>query len=268
MIDFHADIFRKGLILTGITLAVWGCAGTLMPPPTAPLRPRETVNIESFKFRAAVIDFRDQTGQAGDLVKTVPDILTTALFKSGRIDLYDRGALRGLSARDAGEEIKALMDQRRIDGVVSGTVTRFSRSERSITVELRLLSRNKAVMYADQHTLSYTGRRAMEISREDVFSLGKAISGAVPKVPDLQIVSKNGDLVTLNGGSKKGLVVGMTGYIQTFLHRINDPVTGEIAKPSPIIVGEVVINQVSDDTAIGRIVAGEDILVNDMIRFK
>ncbi|MBI3609991.1 MAG: hypothetical protein HY204_04705 [Nitrospirae bacterium] len=214
------------------------------------------------------MDFTDQTGQAGDLVKTIPDILTTVLFKSGRLDLYERDPLRGVSARDAAELVQGLMEKRMIDGVISGTVTRFSRSDKTITIELRLLSRNKAVMYADQHTLSFQGRRDMEITREDVISLGQAISKAVPRVPDMKIISKNAGLITLSAGSNKGLVGGMSGYVQAFLEKVNDPETGEIPKPTPVIVGEVVIDQVSEDSAIGRILIGDDVLVNDVVRFK
>lgn len=260
---------KRALILLAFSLWVWGCGGgILLPPPTAPLRPREDVSVENYKFRVAVMDFTDQTGQAGDLVKTVPDILTTVLFKSGRLDLYERDPLRGISTRDAGEVIQGLMEKRMIDGVVSGTVTRFSRTEKSIVMELRLLSRNKAVMYADQHTLSFKGRREMEITRDDVVSLGEAISKAVPRVPDMKIVSKNAGQITLSGGSNKSLVAGMTGYVQAYLDKVNDPETGEIPKPTPVIVGEVVIDQVSEDTAIGRIISGDDILVNDTLRFK
>jgi len=130
------------------------------------------------------------------------------------------------------------------------------------------LSRNKAVMYADQHTLSFKGRREMEITRDDVVSLGEAISKAVPRVPDMKIAGKNAAQITLGAGSNKGLVAGMTGYVQAYLDKVNDPETGEIPKPTPMIVGEVVIDQVSDDTAIGRVIAGDDILVNDTLRFK
>ena len=269
MTDFQRSAARKGVLFFIVGLWVWGCGGEmLLPPPTAPFRPREDVSIENYKFRVAVMDFTDQTGQAGDLVKTIPDILTTVLFKSGRLDLYERDPLRGLPARDAGEVIQGLMEKRMIDGVVSGTVTRFSRTEKTIVMELRLLSRNKAVMYADQHTLSFKGRREMEITRNDVVSLGEAVSKAVPRVPDMKIVSKNAGQVTLSAGSNKGLVSGMTGYVQAYLEKVNDPETGEIPKPTPVIVGEVVIDQVSDDTAIGRIIAGDDVLVNDLIRFK
>lgn len=164
-------ITKKGLIFLAFSFWVWGCGGeVLLPPPTAPFRPREDVSIENYKFRVAVMDFTDQTGQAGDLIKTIPDILTTVLFKSGRLDLYEREPLRGLPARDAGEAIQGLIERRMIDGVISGTVTRFSRTEKTIVMELRLLSRNKAVMYADQHTLSFKGRREMEITRDVTLS--------------------------------------------------------------------------------------------------
>jgi len=260
---------KKYLFLIAFGLWIVGCGSQILPPPpTAPFRPREDVSIENYKFRVAVMDFTDQTGQAGDLVKTIPDILTTVIFKSGRLDLYEREPLRGLLARDAGETIQGLVEKRVIDGVISGTVTRFSRTEKTIVIEVRLLSRNKAVMYADQHTLSFKGRREMEITRDDVVSLGEAISKAVPRVPDMKIAGKNAAQITLGAGSNKGLVAGMTGYVQAYLDKVNDPETGEIPKPTPMIVGEVVIDQVSDDTAIGRVIAGDDILVNDTLRFK
>lgn len=84
----------------------------------------------------------------------------------------------------------------------------------------------------------------------------------------MKIVSKNAGQVTLGAGSNKGLVSGMTGYVQAYLEKVNDPETGEIPKPTPVIVGEVVIDQVGDDTAIGRIIIGDDVLVNDLVRFK
>jgi len=259
---------RRNSILLACLLWILGCGAILPPPPTAPFRPRDEVQIENYKFRVAVLDFSDQTGQAGDLIKTIPDILTTELFKLGRLDLYERDSLRGLSTHDAGDLVEGLMNKGAIDGVISGTVTRFSRTEKTIVIEVRLLSRNKAVMYADQRSLAYSGRRAMEISRDDVFSLGEAISQAVPNVPDLKIVSKNASQITLNGGSNKGLVAGMTGYVQAYLEKINDPETGEIPRPTYVIVGEVVIDNVSEDSAIGRIVLGDDVLVGDTLHFK
>lgn len=260
----------RGAWLLWIGLLVMeGCASAPMAPPTTPpFRPREDTPIESYKFRIAVVDFSDQTGQAGDLVKTIPDILTTALFKLGRIDLYERDPLRGIPSRDAAPMVQELMEKRVIDGVLSGTVTRFSRLEKKIVIEVRLTGRNKAVMYADQHTLSFTGRREMEITRDDVILLGETLSKAVPRVPDMKIVNKNASVVTLGAGSNKGLVAGMTGYVQAILDKVNDPDTGEIPKPIPIIVGEVVIDHVNVDTAMGHIISGEEILVNDTVRFK
>jgi hypothetical protein len=255
-------------LFLGLLIGLQGCGSLPTPPPTAPLRPREDATVESFKFRVAIVDFTDQTGQAGDLIKTTPDVLTTVLFKSGRIDLYEREPLRGASQRDADALIEKLMEKRAIDGVISGTVTRFSRADKSIQIEVRLLSRNKAVMYADQHTLSFVGRRQMEITREDVQSMGAAISKAVPRVADMKIINKAGNVITLGGGSAQGLVAGLTGYVQAYLDKVTDPETGENPSPTPIMVGEVVIDQVGKDTSLGRIITGEDVMVNDTVRFK
>lgn len=254
--------------LAAALLALWGCAAALPPPPTAPLRPRDDVAIESYKFRVAVRDFTDQTGQAGDLAKTIPDIMATSLFKVGRIDLYQREPFRGAGGADATVMIERLIEARTVDGVLSGTVTRFSRVEKTIVIDLRLLSRNGAVMYADQHTLTFTGRRAMEITRADVAALASAISKAVPRLKDMRIANKNAAAVTLDGGSDRGLVAGMTGYVQTYLDKVNDPETGKIPMPTPLTVGEIVIDHVNKDSAIGRILAGDDVRVGDWVRFK
>jgi hypothetical protein len=256
------------LMLSAALFAVWGCAAAAPPPPTAPFRPRDDVAIESYKFRVAVSDFTDQTGLAGDLAKTIPDILATGLFKAGRVDLYQREPFRGAGGADATAMIERLVEARTIDGVLAGTVTRFSRVEKTIVIEVRLLSRNRAVMYADQHTLTFTGRRAMEITRDDVAGLASAISKAVPRLKDMRIANKNAAVVTLEGGSDRGLVPGMTGYVQTYLDKVNDPDTGKIPVPTPLVVGEIVIDHVSKDSAIGRILAGEDVRVGDTVRFK
>ena len=263
--------FRTGLtslFLFICTLIVSGCSSMTLPPPTVPFPPRNEVSIESYKFRAAVVDFTDQTGRAGDLVKTIPDILTTALFKSGRIDLHEREALRGLSPQDANKQVQSLMEKRLIDGVISGTITRFTGSKKIVVVELRLLSRNKAVMYADAHTLSFQGRRVMEVKRSDVVVLARTISEAIPSVPDIKISSKSGTRITLSSGSNKGLIPGMIGYARASIDKVSDPNTGEMPRPAYVIVGEVVIDQVGKDSAIGRMIVGEDIRVEDSIRFK
>ena len=258
---------RKFLVLV-LGFGFVGCASNPLPPPTAPFSPREEVTIKSYKFRVAVGDFTDQTERAGDLVKTIPDILTTTLFKSGRIDLYERSILRGMSSQETSALIEDLIEKRMIDGVISGAVTRISGTEKTVVIELRLLSRNKAVMYADHHTLTFRGRRSMEITREDVVTLADAISAAIPSVPSSKIASKSGQRITLGVGADKGLIVGMMGYVQTPLDKVSDPATGEIPRPTYVIVGEIVIDQVGNNSATGRIVAGEDVRAKDIVQFK
>jgi hypothetical protein len=256
------------LFLAGLVLLAAGCGTVTIPPPTAPMPPRDEVSIQSYKFRAAVIDFSDQTGLAGDLVKTIPDILTTTLFKLGRIEMYERNPLRGLSAQESGQMIEDLMNERAIDGVISGTITQISGNDKKVVVELRLLGRNKAVMYADHQTMRFEGRRVMEVNRDDVASLARAISAAVPTVKPAKIVSKSGQRITLGAGSEEGLIAGLMGYVQAPLDLITDPDTGEIPRPSYVIVGEVVVDQVGKNSSTGRILAGDDIRPDDTVQFK
>ena len=265
--NLHRIAFMT-LFLSGAVVAIAGCASNPWPPPTAPFSPREEVTIESYKFRAAVVDFTDQTGRAGDLIKTIPDILTTTLFKSNRIDLYERNPLRGISAQDSTAMVEGLIEKRIIDGVISGAVTQISGTEKKVVIELRLLGRNKAVMYADHHTLTFRGRRVMEINREDVVNLAKTLSAAVPTVKRTKIVDKSGNRVTLSAGSDKGLIAGMLGYVQAPLDKVTDPVTGEIPRPTYVIVGEIVIDQVTSSSATGHVVAGDDVRSQDIVQFK
>ncbi len=256
------------LLIVGIIVSASGCASDGMPPPTSPFPPRGEVLIESYKFRVAIVDFTDQTGLAGELIKTIPDILTTTIFKDGRIDLYERNALRGVSSQDSTALVQDLMEKRIIDGVISGAVTRISGSEKEVVVELRLNSRNKAVMYADSHVLTFRGRRSMEIIREDVAELAKAISNAVPSAREVKVLSKSGTRITLSGGSDNGLIVGMMGYVQSPIDKVTDPVTGDIPRPTYVIVGEVVVDQVTPGSSTGRVLAGDDIRARDVVKFK
>ncbi len=258
----------RSLLLLSVGVMLWGCSSLTLPPLTTPLPPRNEIQIESYKFRVAIMDFMDQTGLAGDLIKTIPDILTTALFKLDRIDLYERAPLRGLSPQDANTKIQELMEKRIIDGVITGAVTRFTGTQKTLVIELRLLSRNQAVMYASDHTLTFQGRRIMEVNRDGVTAIAKAVSAAMPAIPDIEVTNKVMNRVTLERGSDAGLIEGLTGYVQARRQTINNPETGTAANPAYVIVAEIVVEQVSPDSAIGRIIIGEDIAVGDTVRFK
>jgi len=259
---------RRLLPALGGSLMLCGCASIPIPPPTAPLPARGEVQIESYHFRAAVMDFTDETGRADDLVKTIPDILTTALFKLNRIDLYQRESLRGVPPQEAKALVQALMDKRVIDGVITGTITQLSGFDKKLVLELRLVSRNQAVMYANDHTLAFEGRRVMEIDRKDVFTVAQSITAAVPPAKEIRIANRISNRIMLEHGADAGLIAGMTGYVQAALEKIADPVTGEVPKPAYVIVGEIVIDQVAKDSAIGRITAGDDIRAKDLVRLK
>jgi hypothetical protein len=260
-------LLHAALVLGG-SLTIWGCGSIVLPPLTAPFPPRDEIAVESYKFRVAITDFTDQTGQAGDLVNTIPDILTTALFKLGRLDLYERVPLRGLSPQEASARVQELMEKRVIDGVITGAVTRFTGTQKTLVIELRLLSRNKAVMYASDHALTFQGRRAMEVDRNDIATVAKVVSSAIPTVADLEVTNKITNRTMLDGGTDAGVVAGMTGYVQARRRTINDPKTGGAAKTTYAIVAEIVIEQVDQHSSIGRILSGEDIQAGDTVHFK
>ena len=264
---FDRTFLQAAITLSG-SLAILACSSMSLPPLTAPFPPREEISVESYKFRVAVVDFADQTGRAGDLSKTIPDILATMIFKLKRVDIYDRSTLRGLPSDETDILIKDLLEKRVIDGVIAGTVTRFTGTQKSLVVEMRLLSRNNAVMYANDRTVTFRGRRVMEVNRGDVAAIATAISSSIPTVSDAPVASKVSDHVVIEHGAKTGVIVGMTGYIQARRDTVNDPETGAVATPAYVTVAEIVIDQVNRDTSTGRIVAGRDVRVNDIVRFK
>ena len=132
-----------------LALAMAGCLSYVVVPEPIPQGPvfippssgRKALKPapKSYRFRVAVQDFIDQTNSAGDLVRTIPDILTTNLFDTRRYDIYDRGQLRDKSSGQAEKLIKQLTDEYEIDGVIVGSITRFSPQSRELTVDVRVI---------------------------------------------------------------------------------------------------------------------------------
>lgn len=279
--------------LYALALLASGCHEYVMVAEPAPLRPilvapsRGRLPVEplpkSYKFRVAVLDFIDQTNAAGDLVRTIPDILTTTLFGVGRYEIYDRGQLRDKSPKEVekiienklrgecqtvGNQIFCLPPI--IDGEIIGSITRFSPNDKQMTIDLRLISsQSGAVMFATQHTLRYTGILDVKVERDDITALCDQIKNAIPVLPDARIASKNGDEIVINAGDLTGVKKGMALLVYATGDTLRDPGTGDDLT-SRIIVGEAHVTAVEERISRATLLRRrqQNVRQGDLVHFK
>jgi len=218
----------------------------VLVPPTPPrraLRPPPS----SYKFRIAVLDFTDQTNSAGDLVRTIPDILTTKLFESKRYDIFDRGQLRNKSSREVEQEIRVLRDDHKIDGMLVGSITRFSPQDHKMSIDVRLINvYSEAVMYASRLEVNYRGTLDVEVDGADIGKLAQGVRDAIPDkdaITGARIQSVSSGEVVITAGEDKNIRKGMAALIYATGDTIADPTTGEQLSDRAIIA-EVYITAV------------------------
>lgn len=220
----------------------------------------------SLKFRLAVINFVDQTGAGGNLVKTIPDVLTTGLYDTQRFDLYDRGQLRELSLNDLEEQQQKLP----VDGMLQGAITQIRPADKIIVCDIRVTNRfTNAVMYANSAEFRYTGALDVLVNRDDVNLLSTDIADSFPKLDerqDVRVLDISGNRVTISAGADQRLKTGMTALVYTKGDLTRDMDSGEVLS-SFYYVGQVSIVSVLDRVAKAQIDAGQP-LVGDTVIFK
>lgn len=264
--------FRR---VAAILLAVGtvGCQ-TVMPPSLPPTRPRRPIRPRSYKMKLAVFNFVDQTGSAGKLVQTIPDVLSTELFNTGRFELKERAELRAIQAGKI-EEIREKY-KFEVDAFLVGSITKFSVNDKTMTLDVRAINAfNGTVMYAGNHSIHYKGVLDVEIEREDVSKVSNEIYVAFPKLdaPNLKVASLSGKMATINVGEADGAKVGMGILLLAHGDSLKDPETGE-ELGDEIYVGEAYIVEVSEKSCKAILVSTrpEDtatfVKLGDGIRFK
>jgi hypothetical protein len=225
----------------------------------------------SYKFRVAVLDFIDQTNSAGDLVRTIPDILTTNLFETQRYDIFDRGQLRDKSSNQAEKEIADLKKNYLIDGVIVGSITRFSPQSKELTIDIRVINaQSTAVMFAVQHTVHYTGVLDVRVDRDDITALSTKVAQSIPKVPDARVAAINGSELIISVGEEQGVKKGMAIFVVATGDTLEDPATGD-ALSSRYIIAEAYVNAVEPritHALVFRPVTGSWVRPGDLVHFK
>jgi hypothetical protein len=239
-----------------------------LPPISAFEMTRRPYQPYSLKFRLAVLNFVDQTGAAGQLVKTIPDVLTTTLYDASRFDLYDRGQLRDKTTKD----VEALIPTLPVDGLLQGAITQIRTDQKVIVCDIRVTNKySSAVMFASSAEISYTGAIDVVLARENIASLSRAISDSFPRLDERQpakILEINGNTVTISAGVDRGIKTGVAALVEASGGGLTRDIdTGEVLA-SNYYVGQVSVISVVDRVAKAQIDASGEIRVGDLVIFK
>ena len=227
--------------------AVLGCS--TYPPTVLPEQPRRGIQARSYKMKLAVLNFVDQTGSAGKLIQTIPDVLATELFNTGRFEIKERAELREFDANKMDEVRERYKTT--VDAFLVGSITRFSTDNKTMTLDVRAMNAaNGTVMYAGHHEVHYEGVLDVKTKREDISAMSTAVFKAFPTLggPDIKVASVSGDTIRINVGEKDGVKTGMGILIASRGDTIRDPVSGG-SLGDEIFVGEAYVVEVSEKAA-------------------
>lgn len=235
------------LVSVACLLAIAAC--TSIPPTYVTKPPRRGISPRSYKMKLAVFNFVDQTGSAGKLIETMPDILATELFSTKRFELKERAELREVDP----SQMDKIRDKYKyeVDTFIVGAITRFSVEDKTMTLDVRAFNAyNGTVMYAGHHDVHYQGVLDVKAERKDIEAIAEALYRAFPKLGgiDSKVVSLSGEYVTINLGEKDGAKIGMGALVIAGGDTIKDPVSHETLAHE-IYVGEVYIVEVKEKTS-------------------
>ena len=238
----------------------------MLPVSTFEL-PRKEFLPTSLKFRLAVINMVDQTGSAGNLVKTIPDVLTTGLFDTARFDLLDRGQLREKRENDLDQALETMKP----DGLLQGAITQIRPSDKVIICDIRVINRKThAVMYAKSAEMRFTGSLEVQMNRDDINRLSQEIADSFPKMDERQpvkILDISSDTVTISVGTDRGIKSGMAALVYSGGDLTRDLDTSEVLS-SVTYLAQVNVTSVLDRMSKATIESGGGLRVGDLVTFK
>jgi len=233
------DARRWMLWLAGVVMAAGCTSAPPVPPSVPPEPPRRSILPRSFKMKLAVFNFVDQTRSAGTLTETVPDILSTALFKTGRFELMERAEVRAVDSTD----IKKIRTdyQYRLDALVVGAITRFNPDQKTMTVDVRVMvALNGRVLDADSYEVKYAGILNPRADRDDVERIADRIEKAIPTPAGGRVLSRSGERITIDRGAEDGVKRGLGVLIVARGDTVFDTETGDPIG-SKIYIGEAYV---------------------------
>lgn len=243
-----SKISRAVLYVLLMTLILHaGCVS--MPPMALPKPPRRPINPLSYQMKLAVFNFQDQTGSAGKLIETIPDVLATELFNKKRFTLKERAELRAVDVSKM-EEIRTRY-RTEVDAFLVGSITRFSVDDKIMTLDVRAINAfNGTVMYAGHHDVRYEGVLDVKASRQDIAEIATRIYMAFPVLagPDIKVISLSGNNVTVNVGAGDEVKDGLGLLVYAAGDTLRDPITRE-ELGDQICVGEGYVVEVKQKSS-------------------
>ncbi len=187
------------------------------------------------------------------VIQTIPDALAGIIGQSGRFELL-------------------ATSNEPCDAVLVGGFTAVK--DMTASLELRLVS---CAYEADMASVTVPlriekGDGVLVPSRDDLMKAVLAIVGELPDPRDIrpaEIVSRRGNVVTINVGSADRVVKGMTAFARAPSDPVLDPKTNEVIKDQ-IITGDLYVFAVSEKSSTAYIVNEYPsvTLVGDSVEFK
>lgn len=270
-----ARTLQTGRTLAAILAMLFLATGCAVLPPTLPrAQPRRGIVPRSSKMKIAVFNFLDQTGSAGKLVETLPDMLSTELFGTQRFEVKERAEVRSVDAQEMKKICDAFKDQ--VDALIVGSITRFSVEDKAMTLDVRAYNApNGTVMFAGHFDVHYSGVLDVKAERKDMSKIAEAVYEAFPVLGgiNVRVAGVSGPIVTINLGEKDGVKVGLGALVIARGDTLLDPVTKEDLG-DVIYVGEMYIIEVGPKSCKGLVVQDREtrrdpvVRLNDSIRFK
>jgi hypothetical protein len=180
-----------------------------VPPTYCAKQPRRTIKPRSHQMRLAVCNLVDQTGSGGNLIKTIPDILSMELLVPKRFEITERAELREIGARKTEEQRNKY--KYAVDAFIQGNITRFSEEDRVMTLDVRVVNAyNGVVMYVGKHDVHYKKEQNVTTDIKDIQAIANAIHKAFPVLvaSDMKVVSLSAEDISINLGARDGVKVG------------------------------------------------------------
>ncbi len=229
-----------------------------VPPTYCAKEPRRTIKPRSHKMKLAVFNFVDQTGRAGNLIKTIPDVLSMELLVPKRFEVLERAKLREIGARKTEEQRNKY--KYAVDAFIQGNITRFSEKGRVMAIDVRVVNAyNGAVMYAGHHDVHYKKEQNVTADIKDIQAIANAIHKAFPVLVASKgkIISLSGEDISINLGENDGVKVGMGVLIVAERDVVDNPSSHAGSSPERYI-GEGYIVEVMPDASKGIVAMPEN----------
>lgn len=248
-------------------------------PPTAPLELARPHLIVPTEFRLAIMAFGTSSGDAGDMRLAVPAAILEQMGgiaqiaendgRRARFAVYEGGTLeaRGNLSEPTAED--------HVDGYLNGTIT--VRREDQVCFEYR-------VSNATTHEVFYAATACVVhdrngVNRDAIKAIAKGIADKFDRQDDGRIENVDGRRIRIDKGKRDGVVRGQVAYV----HEIGageeqrKKIAQLLALPllddrkqltDKIIVGEIDIVEVHENTSVGRLRNGSFVLRGDRVCFK